>query len=163
MTEQEWRALKKKHHICRECGKQDAYTFGGRSRCAECAQKDAERKREWRATPDGRENAHASHRRWRDRMAAEGLCIYCGKRKPSAGKKGCEWCLSKQRRYHANKRAASDVNRPRGANGYCWLCNKKKVIEGKRLCPECFERRVAVLTPEVAEKGRQTIRERMAK
>lgn len=37
MTNAEWRKRLKAAHLCRECKKQDAYTLGGRTYCAECA------------------------------------------------------------------------------------------------------------------------------
>lgn len=156
MTEKEWRALKKKHHICRECGKQDAYTFGGRSCCAECAAKNAARKRAKRLE----QGDDGSHKRWQEKKAAEGLCIYCGKRKAGEGRRICKLCGKKQYERRREKAVRGGMNWPRGANGYCWLCNKRKAIEGKRLCQTCYDRRVAVLTPEAGEKGRETMRRR---
>ena len=157
MTEKEWRALKKKHHICRECGKQDAYTFGGRTYCAECAAKEAARKRAKRLAQGG---DYEAHKRWSEQKADEGLCIYCGKRPAGEGRRICKLCGQKQAAKKHEKAVQDGMNWPRGANGFCWLCNKRKAIEGKRLCQQCYDRRMAVLTPEVGEKGRQTMRRR---
>ena len=40
MTQKEFRDLRKKAGVCRDCGKEDAYTMAGRTYCAECAEKD---------------------------------------------------------------------------------------------------------------------------
>lgn len=50
----DYRKLLKKHHICRDCKKQDAYTLAGRTYCAECAQKQAEAKRNEYARDGGK-------------------------------------------------------------------------------------------------------------
>lgn len=46
----ETRAFYHSHGRCAECGKADAYTIGGRYRCAECAEK----RRLWDHQQDGR-------------------------------------------------------------------------------------------------------------
>ena len=48
MTTQEWRRKLKAAHLCRDCKKQDAYTLSGRTRCAECAEREAEAQRKRR-------------------------------------------------------------------------------------------------------------------
>ena len=49
MTESEYREKLKANHICRDCKQTDAYTLAGRTYCAECAEKMANRKREKRS------------------------------------------------------------------------------------------------------------------
>lgn len=158
MTTAEFRALLKRNHLCRDCRAQDAYTLAGRTYCAECAAKIAAAKRAERATPEGKAKDRATCERWRARKAAEGLCVYCGRRHPEAGRRLCAWRLAKHRRARARKREGSEVNWPRGANGYCWLCNKRKAMDGKRLCQMCYDGRVAALTPEAGAKGRATMK-----
>lgn len=53
MTLQEYRKKQKKHHICRDCGNQDAFTLSGHTYCADCAEKQAAAKREQRAEDGG--------------------------------------------------------------------------------------------------------------
>ena len=160
MTESEWRKRKKAAHICRDCGKQDAYTLGGRTYCAECAEKGAAKKRAWREA--NREIDSARHKAFREKKAQSGLCIYCGQRRTEAGRRTCKLCISKNQKKRREKQIAEGMNWPRGANGSCWLCNKRMVLEGKRLCQPCFDKRMKSLTPEAAARGRETQRKKKA-
>lgn len=51
MTESEYRAKLKANHICRDCKQTDAYTLAGRTYCAECAEKMANRKKKKTGIP----------------------------------------------------------------------------------------------------------------
>lgn len=159
MTNSEWRKRLKAAHICRDCGKQDAYTLGGRTYCVECAEKGAAKKRAWREA--NRELDGIRQKVWRGRMAESGLCVYCGKRKPEAGRRVCKLCISKRTEKRREKQIAEGMNWPRGENGYCWLCNKRKAVQGKRLCQPCIDNRMKNLTPEAAARGRETQRKWM--
>lgn len=158
MTEAEWRKRLKAAHICRDCGKQDAYTLGGRTYCAECAERHSAAKRKWRQEEVNRESDSEAQKRIRAMRANAGLCVYCGKRKIDAGRKVCEICSSKQSRKRHDRRIAEGMNWPRGANGYCWLCNKRKAVDGKRLCQPCIDNRMKNLSPEAAARGREAQR-----
>ena len=129
-AERKWRTLKKQNHICIDCGRQDAYTLNGRTRCAECAQKDAARRRETRDNVKNAESSKAARDRWR----AEGRCTRCGKTKWNDGYMTCPECRAYCIKRRAEKRTS---NYPRGEHGICWLCNKEPVIPGKRLCETC--------------------------
>ena len=137
MTEKEWRTRLKEAHLCRNCKQQDAYTLGGRTYCAECAAKEAERKRRWRAA-DGGEANRRGNVRWKEHMLAEGRCIYCGRVKPDDGRKTCAWCLRKMSAKRRDRMVQTGMNWPRGSNGLCYQCNKREVVKGKRLCAECM-------------------------
>lgn len=52
MTESEFRALRKNAHICRDCGKEDAYTIYGRTYCFDCAEKQRLHKQAIRETEE---------------------------------------------------------------------------------------------------------------
>lgn len=158
MTEAEWRKRLKAAHICRDCGKQDAYTLGGRTYCAECAAKGAAAKRKWRQERVNRDREHESHKNWRSKLADAGICIYCGKRKADADRKVCKLCISKQSGKRRDRQIAEGMNWPRGANGFCWLCNKRKAVDGKRLCQPCIDNRMKNLSPEAAARGREAQR-----
>lgn len=132
----EYKRLLKSLHICPNCKRQDAYTLSGRRYCAECAAKDAERKRKWRAE-HAQENRAGVHQVEQKRAEA-GLCIRCGKRKPATGNKVCCMCNLKRSRKRREKQVQQGMNWPRGANGYCWRCNKRPAMDGKRLCVECY-------------------------
>lgn len=133
-----WRRMQKEHHICRQCGQQDAYTLGGRTYCAECCAVNNERKRKWRAEHPGA-NAETV-RKNRGKRKADGVCVKCGRPKSDSNHVLCSECMAKQHRYRV---AARTCNWPRGANGICWQCNKKPVKEGFNLCPDCYEKKVA--------------------
>lgn len=135
------RALLKSLHICRDCKRQDAYTLAGRTYCAACAAKHAERQRRRREDEEARAKDAAACRRWRESRG--GLCKRCGRRKAQAGKTICRMCSVKRIEHRRG-----DVNWPRGANGYCWQCNKAPAMDGKRLCPECYTAKLRCLRGE---------------
>ena len=134
-----WRRMQKEHHICRQCGQQDAYTLSGRTYCAECCAIKSERARKWRAEHPGA-NAETV-RKNREKRKAEGVCVKCGRPKSDSNHVLCGECRAKQHRYKA---AARNCNYPRGENGICWQCNKKPVKEGFNLCPECYEMKLGI-------------------
>ena len=72
MTESEYRAKLKAHHICRDCKQTDAYTLAGRTYCADCAQKMANRKREKR--DESREEYNAKMAEYRKKLIEENRC-----------------------------------------------------------------------------------------
>ena len=78
MTESEYRAKLKAHHICRDCKKTDAYTLAGRTYCADCAKKMANRKREKRT--DAREEYNANRAEYRKKLIEEKRSSLCGKK-----------------------------------------------------------------------------------
>lgn len=137
----EWHRMQKEHHICKACGKQDAYTLNGRTYCAECAAKLAAYKRKWRAEHPGinAERMAVRRRKWKD----EGRCNYCGKVLQDKSHKSCTECRAKMHKW--NMKRSADVNHPRGGNGICYQCNKRSVKDGFRLCEQCYGMKVAIL------------------
>ena len=160
MTTAEWRKRLKEAHLCRDCKKQDAYTLGGRTYCAECAEKLAAKKREYRE--GHKAQAKEQQQKSKAKRIERGVCIYCGRHKPKPGNLVCDICNSRTHAKRRERRIADGMNWPRGANGYCWQCNKAKAVEGKRLCPECLAMKRRYLTPEAGERGRETQRRRLA-
>lgn len=152
MTDSEFRAKRKKAHVCTQCGKEDAYTMMGRSRCADCAEvarKSCEKARQdpvkYRKILDC--NLNKKYRR-----KEAGLCPRCGK-PTNNGRVHCEECLKKERmRYKRNKEYVE-----RGEYGKCYICNKREAIPGKRLCEECYERNLKQFES-VRQKGQETMR-----
>lgn len=138
MTDREYRDLLHRNHLCRYCKRQDAYTLSGHVLCAECAENEREGQRKRREADGGKKNRDRVKAQ-RDAWRADGMCTYCGKREPRDGRKLCDICAAKHRQRVHDRRLATGINWPRGANGYCWQCNKNKAIEGKGLCPDCFE------------------------
>ena len=72
MTESEYRAKLKANHICRDCKQTDAYTLAGRTYCAECAEKMANRKKEKRS--EYREEYNAKMAEYREKLIEENRC-----------------------------------------------------------------------------------------
>ena len=130
-----WRRMQKEHHICRQCGGQDAYTLNGRTYCAKCCEINSERKRKWRSEHPGA-NAETV-RKNREKRKADGVCVKCGRPKSDGNHVLCSECRAKQHRYRV---AARTCNYPRGENGICWLCNKRPVKDGFKICQICYDR-----------------------
>lgn len=99
MTIQEFRQKRKKAGVCRDCGKVDAYTMGGRTYCFDCAKKGAEKKRQARQNPEKRERMLEQHRQMQLRYECEHKCKLCGKQLPTDYNfKRCINCRAKQAR-----------------------------------------------------------------
>jgi len=97
----EYRAMRKKHHLCTECGEQDAFTMSGHSLCEKCSEK---RKRS--VSKKGQKNEYFIERR--KKRIAEGRCTECGK--PTwNGLKTCMDCTIKNRERLAEKRRENGV------------------------------------------------------
>ena len=73
--------MRKRCHLCTRCGKQDAYTMNGRSRCFEC--QDKRRKHPVDYVPEKKQRK--SHPR---QLGV--YCWICNKEKPMDGKKLCK-------------------------------------------------------------------------
>lgn len=139
MTENEWRARQKKHHICRECGEQDAYTLAGRTRCARCAQRDRERAMKYRE--GRREELRQRQAEIRRRRLEQGLCTRCG-RPVHDGHRTCLSCrLETARRKRERKRAAGSLSwADRTSGRVCFFCGGEP-MEGKNMCEACYKKR----------------------
>lgn len=140
----EWNAMLRSAHICRQCKQTDAFTLAGHPLCAECREKDRERQRKFRESDGGERNRQKAKKN-RDKRAAAGLCVYCGKRTVQPGRSTCITCSTKQKERNRQRDIANGMNWPRGANGYCWQCNKQPVKEGFKLCPDCYEKKVGII------------------
>ncbi len=128
----------KRAHMCTRCHKQDAYTLGGRSLCAECAKKQRERGKKFRAIH--RDDVRARNRKNYLRAKAENRCPTCGRKKDWLDEEvSCYRCRIKDGRRKREKLLSAGVNYPRGENGICWQCNKEPAIRGKKLCQKCYD------------------------
>ena len=144
MTEQEYRASLKRHHICRNCKQTDAYTLAGRTYCAECAEKDAEKKRKLRANEEYRQKAIQRTREWRNRNVAENRCARCGKHLPTGWKnKCCCECLTYSRKKAKERRqkAGALTWDMRRCDGICFICGEP-TIGTRKMCEECYQKRI---------------------
>jgi len=118
----ETRAFYHSHGRCAECGKADAYTIGGRYRCAECAEK----RRQWDARKD-REKENAKARDLRADRRENGQCTKCGVQLPSGNTYlMCSRCRALDRVRSERKRRSAGVE-PRSESfdrGVCYLCQQ---------------------------------------
>lgn len=130
---------------CAECGKEDAYTIGGRYYCADCAEKR-------RALEQQRDHAQANARR-RDIRAdrrEKGLCTECGAQLPSDDTHMlCPSCRALSRARNERKRRAQGIE-PRSESyerGVCYKCQRP--LDGGmaewsgrplRVCQACAEK-----------------------
>lgn len=93
MTKSEYdkriREIAKAEHRCIQCGKQDAYTLNGRSRCSVCSDKGKLADRKRYQTHNGPE----AQKKVREKRAANGLCVRCGRISPP-GRRTCALCIS---------------------------------------------------------------------
>lgn len=91
------RALRKRLHLCRDCGKQDAYTMNGRSRCADCVERDTERRREKRGYRPAWEREGKSEKPFVNYPRGDnGICWQCNKRPCISGRHLCQECYLKK-------------------------------------------------------------------
>ncbi len=135
----EFRALRKRAGICRDCGQEDAYTMAGRTYCFDCAKKQRIAKQKARNDPQTRRKMLDQHTHMKDTRKANGLCPTCG-RKTDGEHALCPYCRAKARKSTARHRAKQNpsVNYPRGSNGICFQCNKAPVMDSKKLCADCY-------------------------
>lgn len=146
MTEAEFRRMRKRAGVCRDCGKQDAYTLGGRTYCFDCAEKQMLAKRKARENPEKREKMLESHRQMQNRYEEEHRCKLCGKPlSESYHYKRCVRCRKRQARAVKKSREKKyGIPNIRGENGICYMCNKYPVMQGKRVCKKCYEYRLPI-------------------
>ena len=140
ITRRDYYHMRKAAHICTKCGREDAYTMAGRSRCYECQARERLRQRERAPEERAAKNA-ASKRRYRDRIAA-GLCGICGKRPLADDSKCyCEWCRAKNRTKCQNVRRSIGVlsNDEYFELGLCYRCGKAPHLGGQKLCKKCSD------------------------
>lgn len=143
MTEAEWRALQRKHHICPSCGKQDAYTLAGRTMCAECAERErlrAEKRRE--TAGDILRHRQAEIRRKR---AEEGKCTRCGRNTDGVHKLCLECRLQTARMKRERMHRKGSMTWEQRVSGFvCFYCGGEP-MEGRKICEECYKKRCGYL------------------
>jgi len=148
---------------CTSCGKQDAYTLGGRSWCAECAEHR-------RISQQGRDltRQYARVKAQRDERRAAGLCTQCGRELPKGVSYSfvmCPVCRAKAQQTAIKKRRRQGIV-PRNEfveRGLCALCGKNKpadieltFLDRKTvLCESCYKR-----SEEACRKGREVFAEK---
>ena len=128
----------KSQHRCVSCHKQDAFTMGGRVRCAECTTKARESKISYRER--NRDRLLAESQDWYFRMKADQRCVRCG-RTVEGKYTTCAGCRARLRAADAERRfTGGKIPKSIAVDcGVCGICNKRPVTEGRRTCPECYE------------------------
>ena len=127
----------KSYHFCTECGKQDAYTIGGRRLCFDCNEKFKSRKPTEEVYQRKREKSKERY----EKRKSEGLCTNCGK----PARKGFTKCLRCSIKDRERRRDKTIIPRSeRREYGLCARCEKKlngqKNTDGgdSRLCKACY-------------------------
>lgn len=147
------RKFYEEHKICKKCGKNRVY--GTDKWCFECRAQYAEynykfmnalpkeKRNEYR-----RKNAKQIKKRYYE-LKKQGLCVFCGKRKPETGKVGCEMCNEKRRVLNRLRREKKqNTFEYRLDNGLCYFCGEPLEDKTKTICSKCHEKRV-----EIGKKG----------
>ena len=129
------------HGICYCCGQREAEPH--KQLCFECAEKNSERcKKRYYSNRKAEIHNSVERKREKRRQREElGLCVECGVRKPSAGRKRCFRCLAKDR-YRQKGYRERNGRLPRELRGdglYCYQCCEPK-CSGAKLCDDCRER-----------------------
>ena len=135
-------------HECTQCGKQDARTLEGRTRCAECAEKHNESTRK-RREENGREK-DVNRYRWRRKEYIENRCCHkCGTQDylTMRGKALCISCSRKDKaRQEKRKQDGSrsvyekQMRLNRKEIGVCSKCGKSEPEPGRKYCTNCLVR-----------------------
>lgn len=137
----QFRAMRKKAGVCRDCGKEDAYTMVGRLLCAECAEKDRLRHEQDRKDPVKYQKMLDSHNNMRNRRKIQGMCTLCGKSLPERWPYvTCDTCRARQKRYseQARRRRGVPTWEERTSGKVCFICGAPQ-IKGLKVCAECKE------------------------
>lgn len=151
-TSPEKRARNKKHYMtmlaegrCVDCGKSDALTLEGRSRCAIC---NANHKRPPRKprTEDQREKENAEKRAWAQKRKEAHVCVYCGTqdKRTLNGMSSCLCCAKSRRDKRRENRDTAHEKELREARtqrrreaGLCTVCGGKRDDPGYAMCVDC--------------------------
>lgn len=140
---QQTRAFLKSRGRCTACGKKDAYTMIGKTRCCECAEKAAKYNTERYETKRGEVLKEKSDK-YQQRKRA-GLCVQCGK-PAKEGRVRCQSCLGKCQRNMARYRERrSEEGMVSLWAGVCRHCGKPIGDAGEYHCPDCREKKIDYL------------------
>lgn len=135
---QEDYAFFKSMGICPHCKKNKAAP--NRVRCEECLARNAEsaaRQHEKNRQKTVRDYA----RERRERVKADGKCIWCGSPLSQYSKCFCPSCRVKnQRNNEARKNGVARSERY--SYGICYRCGKHELVPGKKLCQTCYEQSI---------------------
>lgn len=134
----EWNRRLKEAHMCRDCRKQDAYTFSGHVYCYECNQKRNEKAKRYRE--QNRESINRKRKQRYDARKAEYRCVFCGREFGFLDNGSlCAWCKAKKTRHHERDKVSRRIG------GVCFQCCENPPMDGKKLCAACYEKNMGKL------------------
>lgn len=140
-----WRryAVRKKAGLCVTCGKEDAYTIAGRSRCADCAEHYRLLRKRWREAHLERDRA--TNARAKRKKIEAGCCTLCGKKLIEADKEtgylNCPACRRKEagRKREQRRKAGAVPRQEFYRQDHCPYCGGE-LAPGKKMCQACIDR-----------------------
>lgn len=149
----ERREYLKKIHVCPKCGREKLYE--GEKTCPDCLEKQREYHRVW--SRNHKEKVREYQKNYRDRCAAKGLCIQCGKPAEN-GKMVCRSCMRK-RVQNIRRRKNEKVWIPREDWAYCGLCYicGRPAADGSTTCADCAEKSRKRFEKNVIQRSRKTV------
>jgi len=148
--------------ICPTCKKNRL--FGEEKTCLECKAKKANYYSTKRKDDEFRKHEYELQSEWRKRKTEEciksNLCTRCRKREPANGRKMCNFCLARMRKYKADEARRNGVitREFRFENGLCYFC-ADPVVDGLKVCEKCRERLKKTSHSENAAKARKKMKE----
>lgn len=134
--QKENRAFWRAHGICTKCGKEKA--FHTYALCAECMDKERERKRKYVRSDEQKAKDAERMRVKRAEHKKLGLCANCN-RKATQGYTYCADCRIIMKRSNQEWVVRSGRKKGYAENGLCIRCGAEPE-EGKKLCPVCLEK-----------------------
>lgn len=145
ITVKEFRNMRKKAGVCRDCGQEDAYTMNGRTYCFDCAEKQRLHKAELRRDVNERLKQSEIQKQVRQKRKEQGLCTRCGKVNNTTYST-CDYCRNSMRE-NRKRKLMLQGNRTweeRTSGDTCFFCGEK-TVEGKKLCKNCMAKRINTL------------------
>ena len=122
--------------ICPRCMKNPIYV--GENACPDCMKKARDNYQDHKETI--LEQGRGYWKKAKEHDEANGICIWCRKRKATPGYKSCAFCRPKH-----NKKRKYDIHpAERPSYGLCYRCGEP-VVPGKRLCKKHYDMCLAVL------------------
>lgn len=140
--DRENRRWKKERHLCIRCGKQDAYTLNGYSRCFECLQAHREYEKERWKDSNVREMKKERTKKLYDERIKNRQCVRCGRGlSPYETTKHCARCRAKFRIQNDKKRIKKRILPRFLFDGVdrCKKCGKEEIVPGYKVCNKCLE------------------------
>lgn len=149
MDSSEWYWWLKKHHVCTQCKKTDAYTLNGRSRCYECTKANTERHK--KSYAKNREAMQKKAKEKYQQNKENGICVECEKRPAAYGTRLCAKCRADEINRQRKRREKQGIIPRYLFDGIerCQTCGKtltdENIVKGKKLCKGCYAKHIKSL------------------